>query len=236
MVLDGLTSSWQCWFAGSHSDIGGGWHEHDLSDLTLTWMIANIEDMLSVDLQYVYSLPDPVAPWGQQPPHDPCTGVFALAKEHTRQLPSKTDRITHETVHPSVLDQAQLVPQLAKNIQDNPSLVCGLLPLEEKMKRHWAYDPKKGKLLDLKYRASTNFLWRISKGAVGVHGEFEQINTTNVTTDVCSDRTRSLEAVSASGHDGWLTRLTYESHVGSMLRACQDLVGNNQQGFWEGGM
>ncbi|KAI6133030.1 hypothetical protein EDD16DRAFT_1688684 [Pisolithus croceorrhizus] len=186
--------------------IGGGWHEHDLSDLTLTWMIANIEDMLSVDLKYVARLPDPVAPWGQQPPHDPRTGVFILAKEHTRQLPSKTDQTTHETVHPSVLEQAHLVPQLVKNIQANPSLVCGLLPLEEQMKRDWDYDPMKGKLVEPKYEASTNSLWGASEGAISI---------------------LAVESDSGLDADGWLARLTHESHVGSMLRAFQDLVDNS---------
>ncbi|KAI6136605.1 hypothetical protein F5141DRAFT_994649 [Pisolithus sp. B1] len=224
----------QCWFAGSHSDIGGGWHEHDLSDLTLTWMIANIEDMLSVDLKYVARLPDPVAPWGQQPPHDPRTGVFILAKENTRQLPSKTDQTTHETVHPSVLEQVHLVPQLVKNIQANPSLVCRLLPLEEQMKRDWAYDPTKGKLVEPKYEVSTNSLWRASEGVISAHAEFEQriyerIRTDQVTTDTRRSGTQILAVESDSGldADGWLTRLTHESHVGSMLRAFQDLVDNS---------
>lgn len=219
----------QCWFAGSHSDIGGGWHEHDLSDLTLTWMIANIEDMLSVDLKYVACLPDPVAPWGQQPPHDPCTGIFNLAKEHTRQLPGKTDQITHETVHPSVLEQVHLVPRLAKNIQDNPSLVCGLLPLEEQMKRDWAYDPEKGKLVESECEASTDSLWRTSEGAVSVHAEFEQgiYEQIRTNTDTRSSGTQILAVESDSGLDGWLTQLTHESHVGSMLRAFQDVVDNS---------
>ncbi|KAL0071877.1 hypothetical protein AAF712_000799 [Marasmius tenuissimus] len=30
----------QCWFTGSHSDIGGGYYNHDLADITLTWMMA----------------------------------------------------------------------------------------------------------------------------------------------------------------------------------------------------
>ncbi|EEB94274.1 hypothetical protein MPER_06934, partial [Moniliophthora perniciosa FA553] len=29
----------ECWFSGSHSDIGGGYRDHDLADLTLTWMV-----------------------------------------------------------------------------------------------------------------------------------------------------------------------------------------------------
>jgi hypothetical protein len=35
---DGQTLK-QTWFAGVHSDIGGGYGEHDLSDITLQWMI-----------------------------------------------------------------------------------------------------------------------------------------------------------------------------------------------------
>ncbi|KAI9327898.1 hypothetical protein BDR26DRAFT_1012537 [Obelidium mucronatum] len=31
----------QKWFRGSHADIGGGWWEHGLSDVTLDWMIQN---------------------------------------------------------------------------------------------------------------------------------------------------------------------------------------------------
>ncbi|OJA08305.1 hypothetical protein AZE42_07572 [Rhizopogon vesiculosus] len=49
--------------------IGGSSEEHDLSDLTLWWMAANIRHMLYIDVAYFLSLLDPVAPWGMQPPH-----------------------------------------------------------------------------------------------------------------------------------------------------------------------
>ncbi|KAG9097582.1 hypothetical protein FRC07_010778, partial [Ceratobasidium sp. 392] len=29
----------QVWFAGQHTDVGGGWHDHDLSDVALVWML-----------------------------------------------------------------------------------------------------------------------------------------------------------------------------------------------------
>jgi hypothetical protein len=32
-------------------------------------MQANIGDMLSINIGYIYSLPDPVAPWGELEPH-----------------------------------------------------------------------------------------------------------------------------------------------------------------------
>ncbi|KAG2044896.1 hypothetical protein BDR03DRAFT_1021376 [Suillus americanus] len=126
----------QCWFSGKLRDntalIGGGWQGHDLSDISLMWMVANIGDMLSIDTAYIFSLLDPVAPWGEQHPHDPRTGIFLLSKEHVRKLPTVTDNITHETIHPSVLRQKQ-------SILFDPTLVCKLLPLEEELQKKWPY-------------------------------------------------------------------------------------------------
>ncbi|KAI0335197.1 hypothetical protein GY45DRAFT_1342733 [Cubamyces sp. BRFM 1775] len=124
-------------YEGSHCDIGGGYEEHDLSDLTLNWMIANIGDALSFDHSYVISLPRPTTRWGTQAPHDSRTGIFALSKEIQRKLPTATDNITYEVVHPSVLHQIHLVPELKENIDRNPSLVVPLLPWEERVRTHW---------------------------------------------------------------------------------------------------
>jgi uncharacterized protein (DUF2235 family) len=131
----------QCWFTGSHSDIGGGWHDHDLADLTLAWMAAQVADILSLDNERLITMPDPCYPWSEQPPHDPRTGIFSMAYKITRQLPTVTDDITHETVHPSASKQAHLLPQLKANIEKNPALVCELLPLEKQMKEKWSYVP-----------------------------------------------------------------------------------------------
>ncbi|CCL99034.1 uncharacterized protein FIBRA_01043 [Fibroporia radiculosa] len=127
----------QCWFTGCHSDIGGGYHKHDLADITLMWMAANIGDILSLDEQYLASLSDPVAPWGEQPPHNSAVGIFDFARTHQREVPTATDNITHETIHPSVLHQDIIIPELARNIDANPKLVCSLLPLEEQLKGTW---------------------------------------------------------------------------------------------------
>ena len=67
--------------------IGGGFKEHDLSDLTLFWMAvcstitgrnsylkyrfkAQIGDMLSLDVKYLIKGVSPTAPWGAQPYHE----------------------------------------------------------------------------------------------------------------------------------------------------------------------
>ncbi|RXW20619.1 hypothetical protein EST38_g5227 [Candolleomyces aberdarensis] len=50
--------------------IGGGYKEHDLSDIALLWMAAQVGDILGLDAEYLAKLPQPVAPWGQQKPHE----------------------------------------------------------------------------------------------------------------------------------------------------------------------
>ncbi|KAJ7492661.1 hypothetical protein FB451DRAFT_1219174 [Mycena latifolia] len=129
----------QCWFTGSHADIGGGYKDHDLADLTLFWMAANVEDHLSLDFTYLGSLIQPTAPWGAQPPHDPAKGIFALAHQIQRTLPTKTDDITHETIHRSVLHQSSVYAQLAVDLSEHPELIAPLLPLEDALRRHWHY-------------------------------------------------------------------------------------------------
>lgn len=69
----------QCWFAGAHSNIGGGYPDAGISNITLAWMIGQIEDhdggIVSFDHSYLDWLQDkntrgyitskePVRPWG----------------------------------------------------------------------------------------------------------------------------------------------------------------------------
>ncbi|TIB78827.1 hypothetical protein E3Q23_00579 [Wallemia mellicola] len=53
----------QVWFTGCHSDIGGSYKEHELSDLTLIWMCACIESLLLLDIEYIKTIPDPMEGW-----------------------------------------------------------------------------------------------------------------------------------------------------------------------------
>ncbi|KAH9936997.1 uncharacterized protein B0H18DRAFT_866901 [Fomitopsis serialis] len=133
----------QCWFAGCHSDIGGGYREPDLANLTLAWMAAHVGDILYLDTDYLGSRLEAVQPWGELPPHDSIVGIFELAEKIQRELPVKTDSVTHETIHPSVLMQKNPIPELADIIKKNPSIVCGLLPLEQELQRNWKVTGKK---------------------------------------------------------------------------------------------
>ena len=43
----------QCWFPGAHSDIGGGYEDQELANLTFAWMIAQLEPFLDFDRSYI---------------------------------------------------------------------------------------------------------------------------------------------------------------------------------------
>ncbi|THV07729.1 hypothetical protein K435DRAFT_959791 [Dendrothele bispora CBS 962.96] len=132
----------QCWFTGCHSDIGGGYRFHDLADLTMAWMTANVCDILAMDLKYLANLPEPVEPWGQQSPHDPATGIFSLAFQVKRKIPTSYNPVTKEKFHPSILQQTKLDPETLKIVTEHPELVAELKPLEEEIKSSWTIDEK----------------------------------------------------------------------------------------------
>lgn len=52
----------QTWFPGVHSDIGGSYDDNALANLTLAWMVSQLDPILTIDHQYVYSLIEPGHP------------------------------------------------------------------------------------------------------------------------------------------------------------------------------
>jgi len=61
----------QVCFAGAHSDVGGGYLPHELSDLALFWMVGEIKSFINLDLDFIkgtkQTKPDP---WGTSQPHN----------------------------------------------------------------------------------------------------------------------------------------------------------------------
>ncbi|KAM5531106.1 hypothetical protein V8D89_015220 [Ganoderma adspersum] len=68
-VLKQMRSS--VWFAGAHSDVGGGYERHELADIALFWMAGEIKSLINLDLDFLRSYaqirPDP---WGTSQPHN----------------------------------------------------------------------------------------------------------------------------------------------------------------------
>jgi uncharacterized protein (DUF2235 family) len=50
----------QTWFPGVHSDVGGSYDDTALANLTLAWMVSQLDPLLTIDHDYVLSLITPV--------------------------------------------------------------------------------------------------------------------------------------------------------------------------------
>jgi len=137
---NGQHSRLKMWFSGSHSDVGGGFQDHDISDVALVWMVAEIEDCLAIDLKYLKALPRPMKPWGMQGPHYSKNGFFALGSSVPRTI-EPTNHETCERIHPSVTKQVIRHPHIDSAIEEHPTLVGRLLPLEEEIIQGWVYEP-----------------------------------------------------------------------------------------------
>lgn len=95
----------QIWFPGAHSNVGGGYERHELSDLALFWMAGEIQDFIHLDLTFIEQSgqvkPDP---WGTSQPHnayDDLSLPEKLVIGHETRLESK--QITQDaTFHPSI--------------------------------------------------------------------------------------------------------------------------------------
>jgi uncharacterized protein (DUF2235 family) len=75
----------QVWFAGVHSDVGGGYPETGLSDIALAWMAARATDCglaLDFDAANVQLAPQPSGPM-----HDSMTWYYRMFGELVRPIP-----------------------------------------------------------------------------------------------------------------------------------------------------
>lgn len=80
--------------------------------------------------------------------------MYEWSKTCHRTLPTATNDVTHETIHPSVLQQKSLLSSISDDLKKNPSLVCSLMALEDHVKSRWDF-PRAGKT-DASAPAATN--------------------------------------------------------------------------------
>lgn len=91
----------QVWFAGVHSDVGGGYAEHGASDVSLAWMAARVADKLELDLDYLRSRQDRRQGWGFGILHDSAQGFWQALPRIDRH-PAPGNDLTCEYLHESV--------------------------------------------------------------------------------------------------------------------------------------
>ncbi|KAM5536247.1 hypothetical protein V8D89_010146 [Ganoderma adspersum] len=201
----------QCWFTGSHGDVGGGYEEHDLLELTFNWMIANIQEVLSLDFEYILSLPKPDKPWGTQPPHNPLVGIYSVAESIQRILPTETNDITHEVIHSSVLDQAKVVPELKAILDAHPNIVAPLEPWEVIAKTRWA-----GRL-QTRATNATSVIHLAPTALTAAEHTQEQHGSLRDKAREALDQLRNGDKYKE--HVGnWLGKLVHETNVGSVVK------------------
>lgn len=217
----------QCWFAGSHSDIGGGFEEHDLSGLTLYWMAAQVGDILSLDIKYLTSIIHPNAPWGKQEPHDSVKGVFVLADKIQRQFPKSFNPVTQETFHPSVLKQDKIRHTLKDALDEYPELLADLMPLEQELKVNWPFvsdasggsvpNMRGNKTAQVKATRHKSLMIRtrdvITRRSLSESGHVEPAPTISTMLD---------SPKSPKQARSWLTRLTGDASFGAFVREIVD--------------
>jgi uncharacterized protein (DUF2235 family) len=110
---DGNQKVEQRWFAGVHSDIGGGYQQTGLSDIAFTWMRAAAAAAgLAFDPQFGDGAADPrrikVAPDPRGRIHDSMSFIFRVLRPYTRPL--------------GTADPTQTVAPEVKERRDDPAM------------------------------------------------------------------------------------------------------------------
>jgi uncharacterized protein (DUF2235 family) len=115
----------QTWFAGAHSNVGGGYAEHGLSDVALAWMADRIEPFLELDHSYLSTRQDQRDGWGLGKIYDSAAGFFALRRKVNRPVLANGGS-ANEKIHESVA--VRLRAASTERIYKPPSLANGLRP------------------------------------------------------------------------------------------------------------
>ena len=114
----------QVWFAGAHSDVGGGYAEHGLSDVSLAWMASELEPMLALDFDYLMNRRDLASEWGLGEMHDSAKGFPWDKRKKIARAPFTGDQaVSFESLHPSV---AERVTRAAEATPANYALLAGI--------------------------------------------------------------------------------------------------------------
>lgn len=108
----------QVWFAGVHSDVGGGYFEAGLSDITLRWMLDKAEGA-GLELDETALTARPLHRDAEMEPHDSMKNVYQFMPKYDRPVGEATKNSKNkgpngldptQSLHPSVLEHWDKVP------------------------------------------------------------------------------------------------------------------------------
>ncbi|KAI9850573.1 MAG: hypothetical protein M1838_005423 [Thelocarpon superellum] len=112
----------QVWFPGVHSNVGGGYEDAEIANITLAWMISLLEPFLdfnnsyfvrqiNLNREYYIDQGEKVRPWSFGEIYDSMTGIYNLTKAEPRtpgeysiagRKPDHAVYVTNEYIHASV--------------------------------------------------------------------------------------------------------------------------------------
>lgn len=123
----------QVWFAGAHSDVGGGYGEHGLSDVALAWMVDRVSPMLAVDEAYLLARQDRRDGWALGQVHDSVTGVFKLLGRTDREVRGDGPA-TAESIHASIDSRRAALAYAPAGVAGRAAGTGPLGPVEERLR------------------------------------------------------------------------------------------------------
>ncbi|MCJ1392327.1 polynucleotide adenylyltransferase [Xylographa bjoerkii] len=87
----------QCWFPGVHANVGGSYTDSGIADITLAWMMSQLDEFLDFDPEYIVwqrelnvkyykdqKPPAAVRPWGMGEVYNTYKGISILGGSKTR--------------------------------------------------------------------------------------------------------------------------------------------------------
>ena len=96
----------QVWFPGVHSNIGGGYEEHGLSDVSLAWMASRVEPLLALNVEYLKTRQDRRNGWGLGKIYNSAAGGWQLRGTTVRRpFTTQPQNLTFERIHPSLAER-----------------------------------------------------------------------------------------------------------------------------------
>lgn len=96
----------QVWFPGAHSNVGGGYAEHGLSDVALAWMASQADPLLALDVEYLKTRQDRRNGWGLGKIYNSAAGAWELRGTTVRRpFTTQPQNLTFERIHPSLVER-----------------------------------------------------------------------------------------------------------------------------------
>lgn len=92
----------QVWFAGVHSDVGGGYPEHGASDIPLAWMASEVARYLGIDFSYLKTRRDLSSKWSLGKLHESFDKFWVKLGQERRTPFAADSKASFEKVHASV--------------------------------------------------------------------------------------------------------------------------------------